>query len=322
MTKKQLSVIGAGSWGSALAFSLANKYKNVHLWCYSEKEKNELHPFLIKQKNILPTLSLAEIMDSQAVLIVPPSHAFSQTLHRLKPYLSSHKHLAFATKGFDSKNKCLLSETFKNILPEQKIVFISGPSFASEVIMQKPTALVVSSKYFLGQKYWIDAIASKTLRIYSNKDIIGTQIGAGTKNIFAIATGIASALDYGANTQAALITRSLAEMVRFGVSLGAKKNTFMGLTGLGDLILTCSDNLSRNRRFGKVLVQYGDIKLALKKINGVVEGLNAIEFVLELAQKKQIEMPICEQVYAVVKEHITPKEALKILMSRAQIEEY
>ena len=317
----QLSVIGAGSWGSALALSLSGYYQQVHLWCYNQLEKDKLAPIILTHKNILASLELEPITHSQAILVVVPSDGFRQILLAMKPYLNK-QHIAWASKGFDVSNGCLLDTTFQAILPGFSACFISGPSFASEVMEQKPTALVVSSQAVATRQYWANALQSHhIIRAYTNDDIIGAQIGASVKNVLAIAAGITAGLHYGANTQAALITRGLNEMMRLGLSLGAKKETFMGLTGLGDLVLTCSDDLSRNRQFGKALVKYGNTSQAKTSVNGTIEGLNALVITLQIAKKQGIEMPITQQVFQVIDGNTTPQEAINLLMKRDLIAE-
>jgi glycerol-3-phosphate dehydrogenase (NAD(P)+) len=198
---------------------------------------------------------------------------------------------------------------------------ISGPTFAAEIVEEKPAAIVVASKDKKTRDYWSDIIQTETLRAYTNSDIVGVQVGGSVKNILAIAAGIASGLGFGANTQAALITRGLAEMTRLGVALGADKITFQGLSGLGDLVLTCSDDLSRNRRFGKELANNISTDDALKNINATVEGFKALKLVLKVARSNQIEMPICEQVLLVTEGKTTPKEAVTELLLRKPSQE-
>lgn len=317
----QLSIIGAGSWGSALAVSLAKHYSEVHLWCYSEQEKSALSNTVLAENNISPSFELALLAESDAVLVVVPSVGFEAILTQIKPFLNTNN-IAWASKGFDVKNQCLLSKQFSTTLPNHTPTLISGPSFAQEVLLQKPTALVVSSADKSAQQYWANTLQSNpAIRVYVNADLIGAEIGGGVKNILAIAAGIVSGLNYGANTQAALITRGLAEMMRLGICLNAKRETFMGLTGLGDLVLTCSDDLSRNRQFGKALVTCGNTKQAKQVVNSTVEGLDALEFTLTLAKQHQIEMPICQQVQRVVAGVISPQQAINELMARDIVSE-
>ncbi|CAC9531884.1 Glycerol-3-phosphate dehydrogenase [NAD(P)+] (EC 1.1.1.94) [uncultured Gammaproteobacteria bacterium] len=323
---KNLSIIGAGAWGSALSIALADNFDTVYLHTHTQKEVTVLqprHPALSIDyaPNIKLTFDLSCVQDAHSVLIAVPSYGFMATLKALQPLLTNHQPVAWVTKGFDTDGQCFLHESFESILNKHPSCVISGPSFAVEVASHKPSALAVASKDKKTRDYWAQALHTNTLRAYTNDDVIGVEVGGSIKNILAIAAGIASGLGYGANTQAALITRGLAEMVRLGVALGANITTFNGLSGLGDLVLTCSDDLSRNRRFGKALANNQSVEQALNHIDATVEGLNTLELVLSIAQKHHIEMPICEQVNQVIQNQATPTEAVNYLMSRVQINE-
>ncbi len=321
-----LSIIGAGAWGSALSIALSDNFDTIYLHTYAETEVKTLkprHPVLSVNytENTELTFDLSKIEQSQSVLIAVPSYGFATTLSAIKPFLTSEQPIAWVTKGLDTNRQGFLHESFESILNDHSSCAISGPSFAFEVASRKPTALTVASTNKSIRDYWAKALHTQTLRAYTNDDIIGVEVGGSVKNILAIAAGIAAGLGYGANTQAALITRGLAEMIRFGKSLGANEKTFNGLSGLGDLVLTCSDDLSRNRRFGKELANNQSVKQALNNVGATVEGLNTLELVLSIAKKNQVEMPICEQVYQVTQGKITPTDAVNHLMSRAQIGE-
>ena len=321
-----LSIIGAGAWGSALAIALSGKFNTIYLHAHTEAEAKTLKP----QHHALPkpytdNIEIVHGYDALShchdILIATPSYAFSEVLQTLKPLLNAKHQIAWATKGFDTSAHCFLYQSFEKILPNYHGCVLSGPSFAFEVANQKPTALVVASKDKNTREHWANLIQTKTLRAYTNKDIVGVEIGGSVKNILAIAAGIASGLGYGINTQAALITRGLAEMTRLGKSMHANESTFVGLSGLGDLVLTCSDDLSRNRRFGKELANDHSVKNALINVGATVEGLNTLELILSIATEQQVEMPICEQVYYVTQGTISPTEAVNHLMSRDQIDE-
>ncbi|ALE52279.1 glycerol-3-phosphate dehydrogenase [Candidatus Thioglobus autotrophicus] len=321
-----LSIIGAGAWGSALAIALNEKFDSIYLHAHTALESTSLkpqHPALPQpySNNIQIVHGYHEITQCRNILIATPSYAFSEVLQTLKPLLNNEQQIAWATKGFDTVAQCFLYQSFERILPNHQGCILSGPSFAFEVASQKPTALVSASKDKKTRQHWADLISTKTLRAYTNDDIIGVEVGGSVKNILAIAAGIASGLGYGINTQAALITRGLAEMTRLGVSLGANESTFVGLSGLGDLVLTCSDDLSRNRRFGKELAKGHNIELALSNVGATVEGLNTLNLILSIAAKQQIEMPICEQVSYVTQGKSSSTEAVNYLMSREQIDE-
>lgn len=322
----KLSIIGAGAWGSALAIALSDKFDTIYLHTHTKTESQTLKP----QHHALPkpyTDNIEIIHGFEVlkhvddILIATPSYAFSEVLKTLKPLITLQHNIAWATKGFDTRAHCFLYQSFERILPTHQGCILSGPSFAFEVASHKPTALVAASKDKKTRSHWAELIHTKTLRAYTNKDVIGVEVGGSVKNILAIAAGIASGLGYGINTQAALITRGLAEMTRLGISMGANPDTFVGLSGLGDLVLTCSDDLSRNRRFGKELANDHSVKNALINVGATVEGLNTLDLILSIATEQQVEMPICEQVYYVTQGKVSPTEAVNHLMSRDQIDE-
>ena len=323
--KKSLAIIGAGAWGSALAIALSDKFDRIFLITKDKANTDRLgnqHEALSIPFNSKITISSSfeAIEDSQAVLIATPSSSFNSVLKDLKPHIKG-KPVAWVTKGFDPDNGKLLHESFSQKLPDHHPCVISGPTFAAEIVEKKPAAIVVASEDKITRDFWAETIQTINLRAYTNSDIIGVQVGGSVKNILAIAAGIANGLGFGANTQAALITRGLAEMTRLGVALGADKVTFQGLSGMGDLILTCSDDLSRNRRFGKELANNIPTDKALKNINATVEGFKALKLVIRIANNHQIEMPICEQVLAVTEGKITPREAVNELLLRKPNEE-
>ncbi len=323
---KNLSIIGAGAWGSALSIALSDNFDKIYLHTHTKEEVKTLTPRhhaleVNYPNNVDLVFDITLINQSESVLIAVPSYGFGPTLETIKPYLTSTQNVAWVTKGFDTNNQCFLHESFERILNNHSSCAISGPSFAFEVALNKPTAMSVASKDKNTRDYWAKAFHTKTLRAYTNDDIIGVEVGGSVKNILAIAAGIAAGLGFGANTQAALITRGLAEMIRLGKSLGAHERTFNGLSGLGDLVLTCSDDLSRNRRFGKELADNQSIEQALDNVGATVEGLNTLEIVLSIAEENKIEMPICEQVHQVTQGKISPAQAVTQLMSREQINE-
>ena len=325
--QKSLTIIGAGAWGSALAIILSDKFDEIFLIDRDQeiiKKLGKQHPVLSKPftNNITLNHDISSVAKSEGILIATPSYAFSDILEKIKVHLNPHHHIAWVTKGFDTHNECFLHETFNKILPTYKACIISGPTFATEIVEKEPAAIVVASKDKKTRDFWASTIQTNTLRAYTNTDIIGVQVGGSVKNILAIAAGIASGLGFGANTQAALITRGLAEMTRLGVALGAEKLTFQGLSGMGDLVLTCSDDLSRNRRFGKELANDNSTDKALSNIGATVEGFNVLRLVIKIAKKHQIEMPICEQVLAVVEGSKTPTDAVSDLLLRKPNPEY
>jgi len=320
-----LTIIGAGAWGSALAIALSDKFDTIYLITRDEQYLENIgsqHPALSKpfSPNIKIGSSYKVIQKSMAVLIATPSSSFLDVLKKIKDDINQIP-LAWVSKGFDPDSGSLLHETFNQQLTSHYPCVISGPTFAAEIVEKKPAAIVVASIDKNTREFWSNIIQTKTLRAYTNSDIVGVQVGGTVKNVLAIAAGIANGLGFGANTQAALITRGLAEMTRLGVALGADKLTFQGLSGLGDLVLTCSDDLSRNRRFGKELAKDIPSDIALKNINATVEGFKALQLVLKLADKCKVEMPICEHVYKVTQGEITPKEAVTELLLRKPSDE-
>jgi len=323
--KNSLTIIGAGAWGSALAIAMSDKFDTIYLISKDNENNKTLgyqHPALSKpfSNNIKIDSSYTVIQRSIAVLIATPSSSFSDVINAIKGDIGQIP-LAWVSKGFDPVSGNLLHQTFSKQMKNHHPCVISGPTFAAEIVEKKPAAIVVASKDKITREFWSNIIQTKTLRAYTNSDIVGVQVGGSVKNVLAIAAGIASGLGFGANTQAALITRGLAEMTRMGVALGADKLTFQGLSGIGDLVLTCSDDLSRNRRFGKELAKNVPSDKALKNINATVEGYKALKLVLKLAEKYEVEMPICEHVFKVTEGKITPKDAVTELLLRKPSDE-
>lgn len=322
----KLCIIGAGAWGSALSIALSDNFETIYLHAHNQHKADILpsqHPELpnVYPDNVVGCFGFDKLQDAEAILIAVPSYGFLQVLTNIKPQLTNVHQIAWATKGFDTTARCFLHESFERLLPKRSACAISGPSFAFEVAAYKPTALVVAAKDKSTRNYWAKLLQTNTLRAYTNHDIIGVEVGGAVKNILAIAAGIAAGLGYGANTQAALITRGLAEMSRLGSALGAQEATFVGLSGLGDLALTCGDDLSRNRRFGKELANNHSVKCALDNVGGTVEGVNTLDLILSIAASREVEMPICEQVSQVVGGKITPTVAVNSLMNRTQTSE-
>ena len=313
---QNLMIVGAGAWGSALSIALSCKFKTIYLLCQDNSQTlNCTHPALQVQysDNTQLTADYSKIAICENILIATPSYAFSIVLDNIVPFIKQ-QNIAWVTKGFYGEK--LLHQTFSNKFPNISPCLISGPSFASEVASLKPTALVVASPNKSTAVLWANLIKSSHLKIYISDDIVGCEVGGAVKNIIAIAAGISYGLGFGTNAISALISRGLAEMVRFGVSIGGSQKTFMGLTGLGDLTLTCFDDLSRNRSFGKEISKNPNVDLVLKKINATVEGLNALPVVLKIAKENQVQMPICEMVQMIISGKILPKDAVNNLMNR------
>jgi glycerol-3-phosphate dehydrogenase (NAD(P)+) len=256
---------------------------------------------------------------SQLILVCVPSHAFKKTLIKLKPYLSSEIKIAWASKGFNPDDGSLLHEIVAEIFTTQTpAAILSGPTFAHEVAENLPTAITIASSQPDFAKQLSTILHGGQFRTYTSTDVVGVEVGGAVKNVLAIAAGIADGLGFGANTRAALITRGLNEIIRLGVKLGGKQETFMGLAGLGDLILTCTDNQSRNRRLGLALGLGKDRESAMREIGQEIEGISAAKETLLLAKKYAIDMPITEQTYNVLYEGLAPRTAVQNLLARQQ----
>lgn len=328
-----VTVIGAGSYGTALAILLARNNHQTILWGHDSAEMNALEqdrqnrkflPDIIFPDNLLVEKDLQKaVMASPTLLIVVPSHAFGEVLTKIKPFLRPDSKIVWATKGLEMSTGRLLQDVARAILGNDiPLAVVSGPTFAKEVAQGLPTAVTVAStnETFLEEVQNIFH-CSRSFRVYSSNDFIGVQLGGAVKNVIAIGAGLSDGLGFGANARTALITRGLAEMMRLGEALGADPATFMGMAGLGDLVLTCTDNQSRNRRFGILLGQNNTIDEAKTLIGQVVEGCQNTKEVWLLAQQYQVDMPITEQIYQILYCNKDPKEAAKALLGRAQKEE-
>jgi glycerol-3-phosphate dehydrogenase (NAD(P)+) len=329
---KSISVLGAGSWGTALAILAARNGCKTLLWAHNpnhsaclstDKENKRYLPGLQFPPSLTITNSLEEaIRFSPIILISVPSHAFKDTLIKLKPFLNEQAKIAWATKGFNTDDGSLLSQTVEQTLSKQiHTAVLSGPTFAREVATALPTAITIASVSTDFSNHLSSILHNHYFRIYTSKDIIGVQVGGAVKNVLAIAAGIADGLGFGANTRAALITRGLQEIIRLGTKLGGQADTFMGLAGLGDLILTCTDDQSRNRRLGLALGRGKNREQAMILIGQEIEGISAARETYLLSKKHNIEMPITEQTYKVLYENLDPLIAVQNLLTRDQKEE-
>lgn len=323
-----ITVLGAGSYGTALAFCLARNHNATYLWgrdaahCQELQSQRENARYLPGARFpdalvIEPDLAQA-VAASRDILVVVPSHAFKAMLEALKPLLTDEHRIIWATKGLEPGSGRLLRDVALDVLGDQyPLAVLSGPTFAKEMVAGLPTAISLSSTcQALIEDFAHKLHCSKSFRVYTNPDFIGVQLGGAVKNVIAIGAGLADGLGFGANARTALITRGLAELTRLGVTLGAQPETFMGMAGLGDLVLTCTDNQSRNRRFGLALGQGKSVEQAMQEIGQVVEGFRNTEEVHTLASRMQVEMPICEQIYAVLYQGKAPKEAAVSLLAR------
>lgn len=329
MKKSTIAILGAGSWGTAVAIHLANTGKHVMLWGHHSnqidnmiktRQNKKYLPDVMFPPTLQPSVDLNSCLkQADQVIIAVPSHAFPSLLPQLTRPLNG---IAWLTKGIAPETHQLLSQ----LVAEQwgdsfPIAVISGPSFAREVAKNLPTALVIAGNNSDYLQSCHAMIHHSNIRAYLSDDFIGVQLCGAVKNVLAIACGISDGLNYGANAKAALITRGLAEMVRLGISLGARPETFLGLSGVGDLVLTCTDDQSRNRRFGLQLGQGIAIPLAEKSVAQVVEGRYNAAQICALATKNKVEMPICQEVHALLQGQVTPTQAVVNLMQRPPREE-
>lgn len=320
-----IAVLGAGSWGTALALVVARNGYRVRLWDHwpaqvadltQDRENRRFLPGFPLPDNLEPVLELRQALEGAAeILVVVPSHGFAALLRALPP-LGPDVGLAWATKGLEPGTNRLLHEVALDVLGPRDVAVVSGPSFAAEVARGLPTAVTVASPQLEQARRVAAYLHGERFRAYTSDDLIGVQVGGAAKNVLAIATGIADGLGFGANTRAALITRGLAELTRFGTALGGRLETFMGLAGLGDLVLTCTDDQSRNRRLGLALARGASVEEARRQIGQEVEGVITARSVHHLAQRLGVEMPIGEQVYRVLYEGRTPEEATRSLLAR------
>jgi glycerol-3-phosphate dehydrogenase (NAD(P)+) len=323
-----IAVLGAGSWGTALAVQLARGGQPVTLWGRNEADLRELASHRVNRRylpgielpdSVLPDTDLRRVVGNHRELLVcVPSHAFRGTLAAVQRDLKAGTRLAWATKGFEQGTGRLPHEVaaaeLGNGVP---VAVLSGPTFAREVAAGLPTAMTVAASDPAYASALAARLSDRTFRAYTSEDMIGVEVGGAVKNVLAIGAGISDGLGFGANTRIALITRGLVEMTRLGVALGARATTFMGLSGMGDLVLTCTDDQSRNRRFGIAIARGQTPAEAARSIGQVVEGKFAASAVRAVSGRLQLEMPICEQVYRVLEENVSPQDAVMALMARA-----
>ncbi|CFR23044.1 NAD(P)H-dependent glycerol-3-phosphate dehydrogenase [Yersinia kristensenii] len=332
-THASMTVIGAGSYGTALAITLARNGHQVVLWGHDPKHIQTLQQDRCNQAFLpdvpFPDTLLLEtdlacaLAASRDVLVVVPSHVFGAVLNQLKPHLRPDARIVWATKGLEAETGRLLADVAREVLGESiPLAVVSGPTFAKELAAGLPTAIALASTDAQFSEDLQQLLhCGKSFRVYSNPDFIGVQLGGAVKNVIAIGAGMSDGIGFGANARTALITRGLAEMTRLGAALGADPSTFMGMAGLGDLVLTCTDNQSRNRRFGIMLGQGLGVQEAQDKIGQVVEGYRNTKEVLALAQRYGVEMPITEQIYQVLYSHKNAREAALTLLGRTKKDE-
>lgn len=330
--KPTLAVLGAGSWGTALAALAARNGVPTRLWgrdatalaAMAESHRNQrylpdltLPPELAYESDLAAALRGARI-----VLIVVPSHAFGAMLDEIAPLLDPQASIAWASKGFEPGTGRFLHELVAEKLPGRSAAVVTGPSFAKEVAAGLPSAVTVHSDDDRFARELASLLHAPNFRAYSGGDILGAELGGAMKNVLAVATGIADGMQLGLNARAGLITRGMNEILRLGLALGAKPETLMGLAGLGDLVLTCTGDLSRNRRLGLALGKGVGLDEAVRQIGQVVESVLTADEVARLADKHGLDLPISAGVRAVLHDEVTPVEALQALMAREQKPEY
>jgi glycerol-3-phosphate dehydrogenase (NAD(P)+) len=284
----------------------------------TDRENKRYLPDISFPSNLSAYPDLEECIEGvRDILIAVPSHGLRGTLTKIKPLLRDDSRICWATKGFELHTGKLPHQVASEVLgSDRPMAVLSGPTFAKEVGAGLPTAITIASSDEGFVQALAVAISDGTFRAYTSDDIVGVEVGGAVKNVLAIGAGMSDGLGFGANTRIALINRGLVELMRLGVALGAKRETFMGLAGMGDLVLTCTDNLSRNRRMGLALAAGKTVEEAQEEIQQVVEGVLAAEAVKEVADKLGIEMPICNQVYRILYEGASPREAVEVLMGR------
>lgn len=322
-----LAVLGAGSWGTALAIQFARAGHPTRLWsrdpaqqvAMAKSRRNSRYlPDAPFPENLSVVRSFDEALDGVSeILIAVPSHALRSLLKEIAPLLTTDTRLAWATKGFELETGLLPHQVARAVLgTTRSFAVLSGPTFAREVGVGLPTAMTIASADVEFANALARSLSASNFRAYTSTDIIGVEVGGATKNVLAVGAGLADGLGFGANTRVALITRGLVEMTRLGVALGAQRETFMGLAGLGDLVLTCTDDQSRNRRFGLLLAAGKSVDEALREIGQVVEGYLAARAVHQVAAREKVEMPICEGIYSLLYEGLPAREVVKALMTR------
>ena len=322
---KNIAVVGSGSWGMALANHLAEMGNNVKVWSFTEEEKNLINnerkcmfiPDMVLDEKIYCSNDVVEVVkDADYIFHVTPSKVTRNVFKQYKDYVKD-KPIVICSKGLENATLKTLDEVVLEELPTAKIAAFSGPSYATEVVKHIPTAIILASKHDDVLDEVSSLLMNEYMRIYKSRDVVGVEVGGALKNIIAFCAGICAELNFGTNAQSALITRGLAEITRLGEKMGADKNTFFGLSGLGDLILTCSSDESRNRRAGRLIGKGKTIEEAKKEIGMTIESVENIEVAKKLAEKYDVEMPIVNAAYDVLYNNLKPQDAVNKLMTRA-----
>jgi len=323
---ESIGVLGGGSWGTALAILLTNKGYEMDMWVRNMEQVSQMN-LLKENKRYLPNISLPDefnvsgdlektIYKKNVILLTVPTHGVRESLISAKKYIKKDQIIVNVAKGIENDSLLRISEIVKEILPENDYAILSGPSHAEEVALNQPTTVVSASLNKDIAEYLQDLFITPTFRVYTNPDIIGVELGGALKNIIALGAGISDGLKYGDNTKAALMTRGMIEMARLGAKLGANPNTFSGLSGIGDLIVTCTSMHSRNRRAGILLGQGYSLDEAIKEVGMVVEGVKTTKSAYKLSEKLGVEMPITDEIYNVLYNNYEVSESVNKLMGR------
>ena len=312
MNSREIIILGAGPWGHALSKSLLNNNYQTIIWARSPESIN----LKFKNKDFNYSFNLEEIISGDGSIIVATPVASLENIGQIYKSSNSKRKILLACKGIDSKKSEFPTEIFSQFCSNENLAVLSGPSFANEVFLNKPTAVTIASTNKDVSDYFIKLFHSETFRVYESDDLIGVQLGGAMKNILAIAAGISDGLSLGPNAKSAIITRGMAEITLLGDTLGCNLKTLYGLSGLGDLSLTCHDKQSRNFQFGLELTKNNSVIKIQEKIKETVEGVYAVDGIIKLCEKHNIVLPICNQVYNVVHGKVTPEMAANELLSR------
>lgn len=323
---KSLAIIGAGSFGTSLAIVLARKFDEIRLWAHEKdlvatmiatRENDVFLPGFKLPANIVPTADLRQaVSGADYVMGAMPSQHARRVYTEIRPYFSMRQKLVSATKGIENGTLCRMSEVIEQVLDRPPVAVFTGPSFAREVAAGLPTAMVVASTNRHLANDIQETFSGPTMRLYTQDDPIGCEVGASIKNVVAVASGVVTGLRLGYNTTAALITRGLREMTRLAVATGGRAETMSGLAGMGDMVLTCTGDLSRNRRVGILLAEGQTLEQITGSMRMVAEGVHTTYAAHDLARKHQVDMPITEQMYAILKNGKAPRDAIRDLMER------
>lgn len=323
---KKVAVIGSGSWGTAIALLLAKRGFIVNLWSYlkeeaerldTDRENKQFLPGIKFPDTILCTNNIeAAVKDIEVVFMVTPSAFIKGTAERLSPYIKPGAIIVNAAKGLEQESQKRLSVTIKDAIPQAEVAVMSGPSHAEEVARDLPTTNVIAARTLEVSEYIQDVLMCDFFRVYTSMDMVGVELGGALKNVIALCAGMTDGLGLGDNAKAALMTRGMVEITRLGVAAGADVTTFSGLSGMGDLIVTCTSMHSRNRRAGILIGQGMSAQKAMEEVKMVVEGVYTTKAAYQLAKKLNVEMPITEQAYRVLFEDYNAKDAVNNLMKR------